>query len=226
MQPIVNYILRSKDTPKANPPMKQKIFLVDDHPIIINGIVKILSLIPTVDVVGFCSNPNEAADQILNAKPDILIFDYQLPGTTGLEIFCSTRLAQASLMGICYTQHSEAWIVQKLINAKVNGIVLKSEDPEMLSHALRAISQKDVFYSPLVMKAVCNTYSQNQNFNITKREIEVLQLIAEELSSKEIAYRINLSVNTIEDYRKNLMAKLDVKNTAGLVLKASKMGIV
>lgn len=206
--------------------MKQKIFLVDDHPLITNGIAKILSSSPTVEVVGFCSAPYEAANQIVEAKPDILVFDYQLPGTTGLEIFCAARLALASLKGICYTQHCEAWVIQNLIKAKVNGIVLKSEDPNMLNSALEAIAQGEQFYSPQIMKAVCSTYTQTQNVNLTKRETEVLSLIAAELSSKEIADRINLSVNTIEDYRKNLMVKLDAKNTAGLVHKATKMGIV
>ena len=206
--------------------MKQKIFLVDDHPIIINGIEKIISSIPRVEVVGFSNSPIEAENQILETKPDILVFDYQLPGTTGLKIFCAARLTLASLKGICYTQHCEAWIVQNLIKAKVNGIVLKSEDPNMLNSALEAIAQGDLFYSPQIMKAVCSNYTQTQNVNLTKREIEVLSLIAAELSSKEIANRINLSINTIEDYRKNLMVKLDVKNTAGLVHKATKMGII
>ena len=206
--------------------MKQKIFLVDDHPMIINGIEKILSSIPTVEVVGFCSAPHEAANQILIAKPDILVFDYQLPGTTGLEIFCAARLARPSLKGICYTQHCEAWVIQNLIKSKVNGIVIKSEDPDMLKSALEAVAHEELFYSPQIMKAVCTTYTQTQNCNLTKREIEVLTHIAAELSSKEIAERINLSVNTIEDYRKNMMVKLDVKNTAGLIHKATKMGIV
>jgi Response regulator containing a CheY-like receiver domain and an HTH DNA-binding domain len=206
--------------------MKQKIFLLDDHPIIINGIEKFLSSIPSIELVGICSTPQQAFHQIVEANPDILVFDYQLPGTTGLDIFNKVRLTLPSLKGICYTQHCEGWIVQNILKAKVNGIVLKSEDPEQLSSAILALSQGEDYHSPLIMKAICSTYTQTQNLNLTKRELEVIRLIAEELSSKEIADRINLSVNTVEDYRKNLMLKLGVKNTAGLMLKASKMGVV
>lgn len=206
--------------------MKQKIFLLDDHPIIINGIERYLSTISTIELVGVCSDPQLAVERIAEAAPNLLIFDYQLPGTTGLEIFCKVRSLLPSLKGICYTQHCEAWIVQNILKAKVNGIVLKSEDPEMLNSAILAVSQGEEYYSPLIMKAVCSTYTQTQNLHLTKREVEILKLIAEELSSKAIADRLCLSVNTVEDYRKNLLMKLEVKNMAGLVLKASKMGVI
>ena len=206
--------------------MKQTIFLLDDHPIIINGIERFLASIPSIDLVGICSNPQAAVDRIVDANPNILVFDYQLPGTTGVDIFCKARLALPSLKGICYTQHCEAWIVQNILKAKVNGIVVKSEDPVLLGCAIEEVSQGKEYYSPLIMKAVCSTYTQTQNLNLTKREVEILKLISEELSSKEIADRLCLSVNTVEDYRKNLMLKLEVKNAAGLVLKASKMGVI
>ena len=205
---------------------RYKVFILDDHPMVMNGIEKILSSYPTFKLIGTCITPDQAVPQVLNSQPDILIFDYQMPGITGLEIFIRLRSELPALKGICYTQHSEAWIMQQIIKAKINGLVLKSEDPSMLMSSLHAVSQGEEFYSPLVNQIVCNTFIQSQNFNLTKREIEVLRNIAIGLSSKEIAERMNLSTNTIEDYRKNLMAKLLVKNATGLVHKATKMGLI
>lgn len=206
--------------------MRNKVFILDDHPMVINGIEKFLSSNPAFEVIGTCFIPEDAVAQILISQPEILIFDYQLPGVTGLEIFNCLRSGLPSLKGICYTQHTEAWIIQQVIKAKVDGLVLKSEDPSMLMNSLKAVSQGEEFLSPLVAQIVCRSYIQTQSFNLTKREVEVLKFIAAGLSSKEIADRMNLSVNTIEDYRKNLMAKLIVKNTAGLIHKATKMGFI
>lgn len=206
--------------------MKQKIFLLDDHPMVINGIAEFLSTISDVEVVGICTDPQVAVKSIEEAAPDLLIFDYQLPGTTGMDLFCKVRSVFPSLKGICYTQHCEAWIVQSILKAKVNGIVLKSEDPEILASAVDAVLLGEEFFSPIIMKVVCSTYTKPRSFNLTNREVEVLRLIAEERSSKEIADCLCLSVATVEDYRKNLLMKMEVRNMAGLVLKASKMGIL
>jgi DNA-binding NarL/FixJ family response regulator len=193
---------------------------------VIGGIEKFIQSDPAFEIVGTGHNPEEVIGQILILQPEILIFDYQLPGVTGLEIFKSLRLSMTSLKGICYTQHSEAWIIQKLIKEKINGLVLKSEDPSILMKSVVAVSRGEEYLSPLVSQIFCSTYLQSQSFRLTKRELEVLNLIALGHSSKETADQMNLSNNTVEDYRKNLMEKLKVKNTAELVHKATKMGFI
>jgi DNA-binding NarL/FixJ family response regulator len=191
---------------------------------VITGIEQMISGLSGFEIIGSSFLPIAELDRIASSGPEIVVFDYQLPDITGVEVFAKLKSTIPTLKGICYTQHSEAWIIQQLIKSKVDGIVLKSENPQFLLDAVVSVSKKQSYYSPLVNKLVCHSLANEFSFNLTKREIEVLRLISTGLSSKEIAERINLSVNTVEDYRKNLMAKLEVKNVAELVCKATKMG--
>lgn len=206
--------------------MLQKICIVDDHPLVVSGIEKIISALIGFKIVGTSFAPLADLEKLISANPDILIFDYQLPGITGVEVFNLLQAKVHSLKGICYTQHSEAWIIQQLIKSKVDGVVIKSEDPQFLPDAVLAVSEGQCYYSPLVNKLVCHSFAHETNYKLTKREIEIMKFIAAGLSSKETAERLNLSVSTVEDYRKNLTAKMCVKNVAELVHKATKMGYV
>lgn len=206
--------------------MKKNIYIIDDHPMVINGIEKLISTLPDFEIVGSSISPIDIIDRIPSVNPDILIFDYQLPNITGIEIFNLLRASVQTLVGICYTQHSEAWIIQQLIKSKVAGVIIKSEDPQFLIEAVLSVSIGKRYYSPLVNKLVCHSLVHEINYKLTGREIEILKFVATGLSAKETANQLNLSVNTIEDYRKNLMAKLNVRNVAELVHKATKMGYV
>lgn len=204
-----------------------KIFIVDDHLLIIEGMKKQISTLNQVELLGIASNPNDALTRIKELKPELIIFDYELPGMSGLEIFCNVKSSLNSIKGICYTMHSEPWIMQKLIKSGVDGIVLKTDMPETLNTAIHAIIDGKKYIPSDIMSSILtgNTGVFSDNY-LTDRELEVLRCIAQELSTKEIADRMSLSENTIESYRKNLLIKLNAKNMAGLVLKGIQLGVI
>lgn len=193
---------------------------------VIRGVLDLLGSNPNIVIVGSDYSSEGIVDRIIKAQADILIYDYQLQGITGAEVYSKVKSAYPAIKGICFTQHCESWIIQQLIKSKINGIVIKSESPQLLIDAIMSVSSGQQYFSPLVNKLVCQTFAQEQNHHLTKREVEVVKLIATGLSSKEIAIEVNLSVNTVEDYRKNVMAKLSVKNVAELIHKTTKMGII
>lgn len=204
-----------------------KIFIVDDHLLIIEGMKKQISTLSEVELLGIASNPNDALIKIEELRPELIIFDYELPGMSGLEIFCRAKNSLNDVKGICYTMHSEPWIMQKLIKNGVDGIVLKTDMPETLNVAIKTIIDGKKYIPSDIMSSIlsgnANMYSDKY---LTDREVEVLKLIAQELSTKEIADRMFLSENTIESYRKNLLIKLNAKNMAGLVLKGMQLGLI
>lgn len=204
-----------------------KIFIVDDHLLIIEGMKKQISTLAEVELLGIASNSNEALAKIDELKPELIIFDYELPGMTGLELFCTVKNSYSNAKGICYTMHSEPWIMQKLIKSGVDGIVLKTDMPETLNIAIKTVFEGKKYIPSDIMSSILtgNTNIFSDKY-LTDREVEVLKLIAQELSTKEIADRMNLSENTIESYRKNLLIKLNAKNMAGLVLKGMQLGLI
>ena len=207
--------------------MKLKVVMVDDHLMIIEGMKKQLSTIPFIELVGFATNPQEALKLIASKTPDIIVFDYELPELNGYELMCEVKKLNPEIKTICYTMHNEPWILQKLIKGGVDGIVLKTDNPEMLNQAIDAVANGRKYIPKNVLSTIIDASSTFfSNDQLTDREIEVLRLIATELSSKEIADRMHLSENTIESYRKNLLIKLNAKNMAGLVLKGMQIGII
>ena len=207
--------------------MRLRVLMIDDHLMIIEGMKKQLSTLPFIDLAGFTSSPEKAVEMLNLKNIDILIFDYELPNISGYELLKKSREISPFTKTICYTMHSEPWVLQKLIKEGIDGIVLKTDKPEMLNHAVEAVSNGKKYIPQNVMSNIIdsntNLFSNDQ---LTDREIEVLKLIAAELSTKEIADKMHLSENTIESYRKNLLIKLNAKNMAGLVLKGMQMGII
>lgn len=204
-----------------------KIFIVDDHLLIIEGMKKQISTLTQVELLGIASNASEALTKIDELKPELIIFDYELPEMSGLDLFCSVKNSHNNVKGICYTMHSEPWIMQKLIKSGVDGVVLKTDMPETLNVAIKTIIDGKKYIPSDIMSSIlsgnANMYSDKY---LTDREVEVLRFIAKELSTKEIADRMNLSENTIESYRKNLLIKLNAKNMAGIVLKGIQLGLI
>jgi len=207
--------------------MSFKVFMVDDHLMIIEGLKKQLATIPYIELVGFSSQPKDVIEFIKSKEVDLVIFDYELPEINGLELLCEIKRLNPELKTICFTMHSEPWILQKLIKQGVDGIVLKTERPDSLNNTIEIITKGKKYIPQEVLTSIIDSSSNPlSNESLTDREIEVLKFIAAELSTKEIADKMHLSENTIESYRKNLMLKMNAKNMAGLVLKGFQLGII
>jgi DNA-binding NarL/FixJ family response regulator len=202
------------------------LFSIDDHPIAVEGLKRVIEKIDGATLIGFSYNPIEAIEQIVGQNPDIVIFDYELPSMTGLELIEKIRNFAPSIKSICYTMHSDVWLQRKLCSLGVNGYVNKSEHPDSITIAIKSIIHGRDYYPDIdTLKTGTRTNNCPESF-ITKKELEVLSLIVQGNTTKEIGSILHLSINTIETYRKKLLIKLKVKNTAELTAKAIILGLV
>ncbi len=204
--------------------MSQKVYIIDDHPLTVEGLKKVIESVDGVELAGYAYKSAEALPQIERMQPDVIIFDYELPGMSGIELFEILKNRYPKIKSICFTMHSEPWLLIKLKALAVNGFVSKSENPESISIALKSVLNGRNYFPDETLTGIIRT-NRDAHY-LTLKEISVLKHIVEGLTTKDIASKLNLSENTIESYRKKLLAKLKVKNTASLTAKAIMLGLV
>jgi two-component system, NarL family, response regulator NreC len=205
-----------------------KIFLADDHTIVRQGLKLILSAQPDIEVVGEAANGREAVELVQKLKPDIVLMDVAMPELNGIE--ATRRMVQANsrLKILVLSMHKEAVYVREILRAGARGYILKDAiDTELLS-AVRSVVRGDGYISPAVSGALLNDYRKDVTDPadlLSNREREVLQLIAEGKTNKEIAGKLNLSVYTVDSHRGKIMEKLNLHSTGELVRFAIKNGL-
>jgi DNA-binding NarL/FixJ family response regulator len=206
-----------------------KILLADDHTIVRQGLKLILAAHSDLEVVGEAANGREAVELAASLKPDIVLMDVAMPELNGIE--ATRRIVQAAprLRVLVLSMHKEAVYVREILKAGARGYILKDAIDTELVNAVRSVARGDGYISPAVSGALLNDYRQNVTDPLdllSSREREVLQLIAEGKTNKEIAVRLNLSVYTVDSHRSKLMEKLNLHNTGELVRFAVKSGLV
>lgn len=206
-----------------------KILLADDHTIVRQGLKLILAAHHDLEVVGEAANGREAVEMAATLKPDIVLMDVAMPELNGIE--ATRRIVQATprLRVLVLSMHKEAVYVREILKAGARGYILKDAIDTELVNAVRSVARGDGYISPAVSGALLNDYRQNVTNPLdllSSREREVLQLIAEGKTNKEIAVRLNLSVYTVDSHRSKLMEKLNLHNTGELVRFAVKSGLV
>jgi DNA-binding NarL/FixJ family response regulator len=205
-----------------------KIFVADDHTIVRQGLKLILAAQPDIEVVGEASNGREAVDLVQKSKPDIVLMDVAMPELNGIE--STRRMVEANprIKILVLSMHKEAVYVREILRAGARGYILKDAiDTELLS-AVRSVARGDGYISPAVSGALLNDYRKDVTDPadlLSKREREVLQLIAEGKTNKEIAVKLNLSVYTVDSHRGKIMEKLNLHSTGELVRFAIKNGL-
>lgn len=209
-----------------------RVLLADDHKLVRAGFRAMLTTLGNVEVVAETGDGREALELIHQYHPDVAFVDITMPSLTGLEV---ARRAAAEAKGvhvIIVSMHTTGDYIGRAIRAGVSGYVLKNADPVELELAIRAALDGDVYLSPAVSKNLVEDYSrrlaedQTLEDQLTARQREVLQLIAEGKNTKDIAVKLNLSIKTVETHRKQLMDRLDIHDVAGLVRFAIRAGIV
>jgi DNA-binding NarL/FixJ family response regulator len=206
-----------------------KILLADDHTIVRQGLKLILAAHGDLEVVGEAANGREAVELAAALKPDIVLMDVAMPELNGIE--ATRRIVQAAprLRVLVLSMHKEAVYVREILKAGARGYILKDAIDTELVNAVRSVARGDGYISPAVSGALLNDYRQNVTDPLdllSSREREVLQLIAEGKTNKEIAVRLNLSVYTVDSHRGKIMEKLNLHNTGELVRFAVKSGLV
>lgn len=211
---------------------KIRIVIVDDHQLICDGLSRIIQEIPEFEVITTYQNPMEALQKIPVWKPDILLVDFEMPGLNGLELIQKLKLEIPDLRSILLTMHLDKATVKEALSQGVNAYILKNLDEFELRIALEKVKNNQNYYSAPVTEVLNNKSkviqknSNSQLESLSNREREVLRLIAEAFSTKEIAYQLSVEISTIETHRKSLLRKLDVRNVAGLVRIAIQEGLV
>lgn len=211
---------------------KIRIVIVDDHQLICDGLSRIIQEIPEFEVITTYQNPMEALQKIPVWKPDILLVDFEMPGLNGLELIQKLKLEIPDLRSILLTMHLDKATVKEALSQGVNAYILKNLDEFELRIALEKVKNNQNYYSAPVTEVlndkskVIQKNSNSQLESLSNREREVLRLIAEAFSTKEIAHQLSVEISTIETHRKSLLRKLDVRNVAGLVRIAIQEGLV
>ena len=203
--------------------------LADDHTIVRQGLKLILAAQPDFEVVGEAGNGREAAELAEKLKPDLVLMDVQMPDLNGIEATRRMVASNSRIRVLVLSMHKEALYVREVLKAGARGYILKDAiDTELLS-AMRSVARGDGYISPAVSGALLTDYreqSSNPLDTLSTREREVLQLIAEGKTNKEVATKLNLSVYTVDSHRGKIMEKLNLHSAGELVRFAMKNGLV
>ena len=208
---------------------KTRILLADDHAVVRNGFRRILSAEADMEVVGEAANGQEALDRAAELQPDVVVMDVTMPELNGIE--ATRRLMESSprTRVLALSMHKDGVYVREILRAGARGYLLKDSGESDLLAAVRAVARGEGYLSPAVSDAVLNDYRRHVTDPVdllTSREREVLQLIAEGKTNKEVATHLNLSVYTVEAHRGRIMEKLNLHSTGELVRFALRNGLI
>lgn len=209
------------------------IVIADDHQMFIDGVKSLLKGEKEISVMGEALNGKLLLDLLQCKKPDIVLMDINMPEMDGIEATKQITLQFPELKVIVLSMHSNTEFIAGLIEAGASGYILKNTGKRELVEAIHRVAGGKTHFSveitQMMMESFKNPVKKNQSHELnqlTEREKEVLKLIAEECSTKEIAEKLFISPNTVETHRKNLFSKLKVKNLAGLVKYALQTGLI
>jgi DNA-binding NarL/FixJ family response regulator len=202
---------------------KRKVFVVDDHPIVREGLTLLINREPDLAVCGVAEETHSALRTIEALKPDILIVDISLNGPDGLDLLKTIRAKDTGLPVLILSMHDEAIYAERALRAGANGYIMKQEATERVLVALRRILNREIYVSDRVANKMLRQYvgasspaKRSPLDELSDRELEVLRLIGEGLSTRQIAENLHLSVKTVETYQGHLKEKLGLKNSREL----------
>jgi DNA-binding NarL/FixJ family response regulator len=193
-----------------------KVMITDDHPIVVEGMKQFINEQHDMTVVGIAINGQECKDNLKKAEPDILLLDINLPDESGLDICVWIKKNHPSVRIIGLTGFKEYSYIDEMMRRGAIGYVLKNSLPNDILDAIRSVYLGKYWLSEEVKTILISHKPGGKRF-LTNREKELLKLIVEGYTNRQIADKLFLSVETINSYRKNLLLKLGVKNTASMV---------
>ena len=211
-----------------------RVLLADDHSIVRRGMRSLLETEPAVEVVAEAADGLEALRLCEEHQPDLLILDIAMPKLNGIEVAARSQKMQPPPQAIMLSMHADESYVMRALHAGARGYLLKDATDEDLLPAIRAVAAGKSFFSPAVSGVLAEDYVQQLQERgltdsydlLTDREKEVLQLLAEGRSNKEVAALLDVGVSTVETHRANLMQKLNLHSTAEIVLYALRKRLV
>jgi two-component system, NarL family, response regulator NreC len=213
---------------------KTRVLLADDHQLMRSGVRLMLEREPDITVVGEASDGREAVALAKTLKPEVVVMDIGMPNLNGIEAALQMTQHNPELAVVMLSMHSDESYVLRALKAGARGYLLKDSAEADLIKAVHVVAGGKSFFSPAVSKVLLDDYVRKLKRSgaedaydlLTPREREILQLIAEGKSNKDVANLLNLSVYTVESHRSNLMEKLNLKGVPELILYAVRKGII
>lgn len=219
---------RSKD----QPPQKKRVFIVDDHPIVREGLSLMMNREADLEVCGEAEEAAGALQAITATRPDFLIIDISLNGPDGLELLKSIRVRFPNLPVLILSMHDESIYAERALRAGAHGYIMKQEATEKVLVAVRQILEDKVYVSDRIANRMLQHYINGSNAEpnspiavLSDRELEVFRLIGEGHSTRKIADDLHLSVKTVESYQAHIKDKLALKSGRELVQRAIQWSI-
>lgn len=209
----------------------QRILIVDDHQMFIDGLKSILAKQKDFTVYAEALSGEDALDIIANDKPDMVITDISMPGMSGIELTKIIKHDFPEIKVVVVSMHNDSAVVSEILMAEAEGYILKNTGKTELLNALNRIANDGTYYSNAVLSTMMKQVKkeaavQNEVKILTERETEILKLIAEEYSSEQIADKLFISKRTVDSHRANILAKLETKTLAGLIKYAIRNNII
>lgn len=211
---------------------KTTVLVCDDHQLFREGIKAILRAEATIEVTGEARDGREAVEIALRLRPDVVLMDMEMPDLNGVEATRRIRQADRGIQVLILTMYGEEELVARCLQAGAAGYVLKDVPASQLVYAIQAVSRGGRYLSPEALKGMLehlvdgSTQTETRYDLLTDREREVLKLLAEGLSAKQVAVRLDVSVKTVDVHKTNLMRKLDVHDRAELIKWAIRHKVI
>ena len=214
--------------PQITSPMKKcRVLLVDDHPIVRQGLALLIDREPDLAVCGEADGAHSVFHAITTLRPDLVVLDISLNGPDGLDVLKEIRMKTASLPVLILSMHDESIYAERAMRAGANGYIMKQEATEKVLVAIRRILQGEIYLSDRLTSAMLQQYMRgavaprkSPLVNLTDRELEVFRLIGEGRATRQIAEDLHLSVKTIESYQAHIKEKLALHSARELVQHA------
>lgn len=211
-----------------------RILLADDHTVMRKGLRLLLESQPDFSVVAEASDGRQAVEQAQATQPDVVVIDIAMPNLSGIEAAQRIVAALPHVAIVILSMHSDEGYVLRALKVGAKGYLLKDSAESDLIEAIKVVHQGKTFFSPEISKMLVEDYireirtrgAEDSYDLLTSREREILQLLAERKSNKEIAQALNLSPYTIETHRRNLQEKLNLHSLADLILYAVRKGVI
>lgn len=210
--------------------MSIRIIILDDHQIVIDGLKLLLKDQLNIEVVAEFTNGLKLLDELNTIEVDLIITDVMMPIIDGFEVAMKVKQQSPEIRILALSMNGDGPILDKLIHeAKVEGYLLKTADKNELLKAIEIVAGGETYFAQEIIDEM-HSYSkikkQNQEINLTARELEIIQCIAQDLSNKQIADKLFISERTVETHRKNIFRKVDIHSVVGLIDFAKKQKLI
>jgi two-component system response regulator NreC len=211
---------------------KIRVLVCDDHTLFVEGLKAMFRNEPSLEIIGEARDGRQAVDLVRQLKPDVLLMDVSMPDMNGFDATLRVHQFDPNVKVLILTMHDEEELVARCLEAGAAGYIIKDAPAAQLFYAIETVQRGERYLSPVVLKKVIGGYVRNTNRpqtsydRLTVREREILKLLAEGHTIKEIAVQLNLSVKTVDVHKHNLMKKIDVHDKAELVKYAIQKKLI